>query len=341
MSAMTPDLSTTYLGLRLRNPLVPSASPLTRTLEGVRRLEEAGAGAIVMYSLFEEQINHESEQLDHYLNYSSDSSPEALSYFPEMKNYNIGPEEYLELVSRAKRSIDIPLIGSLNGVSPGGWVRYAKAIEDAGADALELNVYFIPTDPMTSSGAVEEMYLDVVRRVRETIRIPLAVKISPYFSSTAWMCRRLHESGAQGVVLFNRFYQPDLDPETLEVVPDLVLSRADELRLPLRWAAILHGRVRADVAVSGGVHGSRDVIKAVMAGAAVAHMTSELLQKGIRRIPEILAEVRTWMTEHEYVSMDQMRGCMSQQHVAEPAVFERANYMKVLQSYRQDPTGRL
>lgn len=338
---MSPDLTTSYLGLRLRNPIVPSASPLSRNLDGIRRMEEAGAGAIVMYSLFEEQITHESEQLDHYLSYNTECSPEALSYFPEMKNYNIGPEEYLDLVSRAKRALEIPLIGSLNGVSAGGWVRYAKAIEDAGADALELNVYFIPTDPDMDAATAEEMYLDVVRRVRSSIRIPLAVKISPYFSSTAHMCRKLKEAGANGLVLFNRFYQPDLDPVTLDVVPNLVLSTADELRLPLRWAAILYGRVDADLAVTGGVHGCEDVLKAVMAGASITQMASELLKNGLRRIPEVLEGVSKWMLEHDYDSLTQMRGALSQQHVAEPAVFERANYMKVLQSYRPDPTSRL
>lgn len=335
------DLSTEYLGLKLKSPLVPSASPLSRNLDGIRRLEDAGAAAVVMFSLFEEQITMESHQLDHYLTYGAESYPEALSYFPDMEQYNIGPEEYLELIRRARESVDIPIIASLNGVSSGGWIRYARLMEQAGAHALELNIYFIPTNPHLSGAQVEEMYLEVLRDVRASVSIPIAVKIGPYFSSLAHMARHLAEQGADGLVLFNRFYQPDFDLENLEVVPHLVLSTSDELRLPLRWIAILYGRISVDFAISSGVHTHLDVIKAMMAGANIAQMASELLHNGLRRIGEIEHAMTRWMEEYEYESVAQMRGSMSQRNVAEPAAFERANYMKVLDSFRPDPTGRL
>jgi dihydroorotate dehydrogenase (fumarate) len=334
-----PDLSTHYLGLHLRNPIVASSSPLSYTLDGIRRLEDAGCGAVVLYSLFEEQINLESELLDHYLTYGTESFSEALSYFPDLGRYHVGPGEYLELIRRAKAAVDIPIIGSLNGVSTGGWIEYARKIQEAGADALELNIYYIPTDPAMTGAAVEEMYLNVVRDVRQTVHIPIAVKISPYFSATANMCYRLVAAGADGLVLFNRFYQPDFDLERLEVVPHLVLSTPFAMRLPLRWIAILYGRLKTDFALTSGVHTYSDVIKAIMAGANVVMMASELLAHGLGRVGEILDEMRHWMEEHEYDSVAQMRGAMSQIHVAEPAAFERANYMKVLSSWRPDPTG--
>jgi dihydroorotate dehydrogenase (fumarate) len=333
------DTTTTYLGLNLKNPIVASASPISHTLDGIRRLEDGGAAAFVMYSLFEEQIIHESRQLDHYLTYGTDSFAEALSYFPEMETYNTGPEEYLELIRKAKETVEIPVIASLNGVSSGGWTRYARLMQEAGADALELNIYYIPTDPHLTGAQVEQMYVDVVREVRHSVSIPLAVKIGPYFSSTANMALRLSEAGADGLVLFNRFYQPDLDLEMLEVVPSLQLSTSYEMRLPLHWVAILYGRISVDLAITTGVHTHMDVLKAMMAGANVAMMTSELLQNGVVRIREILAEIEAWMDEYEYVSVAQMRGSMSQRNVAEPAAFERANYMKTLHSFRSDPTG--
>lgn len=333
------DLSTTYLGLKLKNPIVPSASPLSKNLDSLRLLEEAGAAAVVMQSLFEEQITMESMQLEHYLTYGSQTQSEALSYFPEAASYNIGPEAYLDLVGKAKKAVRIPIIASLNGISAGGWTRYARLIEQAGADALELNVYFIPANMDTPGTEIEEMYLDVLRSVKDKIKIPVSVKMSPYFSSVANMAKRLVDSGAQGLVLFNRFYQPDFDLENLEVSPNLVLSGPYALRLPLRWTAILHGRLKADLAISSGVHTHEDVLKAMMAGANVSQMASELLQNGLGRIQQILTSMSEWMKEHEYESVAQMRGSMSQMHVAEPAVFERANYMKVLQSFRPDPTG--
>lgn len=335
------DLTTSYLGLTLKHPVVPSASPLSQNLSGIRRLEDAGASAVVMYSLFEEQIDAESRVLDHYLTYQTESYGEALSYFPRLERYNVGPEDYLNLIMMAKRSVDIPIIGSLNGVSTGGWIEYAKHIEDAGADALELNVYYIPTDPAISVGDVEQMYLDVVRDVKACVGIPVAVKLGPYFSAFANMASRLRDVGADGLVLFNRFYQPDFDLDELEVVPNLVLSNSHELRLPLRWVAILYGRVDVDFAITSGVHTHTDALKGLMAGAKVTMMASELLRNGVERIGTVVQDMTQWMEEHEYDSVAQMQGSMSQVNVAEPAAFERANYMKLLQSWRQDPTGAM
>ncbi len=333
------DLTTRYLGLDLAHPLVPSASPLSQTLDGIRRLEDAGASAVVMYSLFEEQIEHESLSLDHFLSYGAESHAEALSYFPEPQAFNVGPGGYLDLIRDAKGAVDIPIIGSLNGASPGGWTHYAKLIEEAGADALELNIYHIPTDPAVSGEDIERKYLDILRDVREMVRIPLSVKLSPYFSSMANMAQRLVRSGADGLALFNRFYQPDFDLEELEVGPHLVLSSSEELRLPLRWVAMLYGRVTADFALTSGVHTHTDVLKGLMAGASVTMMASELLRNGVWRITDILEDMQAWMLEREYVSVAQLKGSMSQQHVADPEAFERANYMKTLQSFRFDPTG--
>jgi dihydroorotate dehydrogenase (fumarate) len=328
------DLSTKYMGLSLKNPIVASSSPLSHTLQGIRRLEDAGAGCVVLYSLFEEQISLESYYIDYFLNHGTNSFSEAQTYFPEMEHYNVGPEEYLNLIARAKESVDIPIIGSLNGISPGGWVAYASQIEEAGADALELNVYFIPTDPAMSSQEVEDVYLDILREVRGVVSIPVAMKLSPYFSSTPHMAQRLVEWGADALVLFNRFYQPDFDLEKLEVVPRLVLSNSHELRLPLTWVAILYGRMDVDFAITTGIHNYDDVLKALMAGARVTMMASELLQNGMGRIGQILSELRRWMEEHEYASVSQMIGSLSQQHITEPTAFERANYMKMLDAYR-------
>lgn len=333
------DLTTTYLGLTLKHPVVPSASPLSETLDGICKMEDAGASAVVMYSLFEEQINAESRQLDHYLSYGIDSFAEALNYFPDMETYKIGPDEYLNLINKAKSVTDIPIIGSLNGVSSGGWIDYAKKIEQAGADALELNIYYIPTDIGLSGTEVERMYLDVVKDVKGSVSIPVAVKVSPYFSSTASMAAKLVEAGANALVMFNRFYQPDFDLEMLEVVPRVSLSSVNTphaLRLPLRWVAILFGQVDVDFAITSGVHTHEDVLKGVMAGANVTMMASELLRNGVGRIEEIVEDVKVWMEENEYISIEQMRGSMSQKNVAEPAAFERANYMKVLHSWRPD-----
>ena len=328
------NLTTNYLGLPLRNPIVVSSCPLSHTVDSIRRLEDAGASAVVLYSLFEEQINFDSLLLDNYLRNGTNSYSESLSYFPEMENYNAGPDEYMNLIRRAKEAVDIPIIGSLNGVSAGGWTNFAGLIEDAGADALELNVYYVPTSLDLTGQEVENIYLDMLRQVKTSVSLPIAMKLSPFFSSTANMAQRLVEAGASGLVLFNPFYQPDLNLETLEVAPRMVLSNSDELRLPLRWVAILYGRVLADLAITSGVHTAEDVLKGLMAGAKVTMMASELLQRGVRRIKETLDEIEIWMDEREYESIAQMIGSMSQQHCAEPAAFERANYMKTLDSYR-------
>lgn len=334
------DLTTTYMGIPLKNPIVPSSSPLSESVDGIRRMEDAGAAAVVMYSLFEEQITHESETLDHFLNYGTESFAEALSYYPDLPTYNIGPEEYLNLLSQAKAAVDIPIIGSLNGVSTGGWIEYARRIEEAGADGLELNVYYIPTNPALTGAEVEQMYVDILSDVKASVSIPVAIKLSPFFSATANMAQRLADVGADALVLFNRFYQPDLDLEALEVVPRLSLSTSYEMRLPLRWVAILYGRIPVDLAITSGVHTYSDVLKGMMAGAKVTMIASELLKNGVGRIGELLNEIVAWMTENEYDSIRQMQGSMSQQHVNEPAAFERANYMKVLQSWRPDPAGQ-
>lgn len=328
------DLKTTYLGLKLKNPLVPSASPLSRTLDSMKRLEDAGAAAIVMYSLFEEQIEHEAAELEHYLAYGSRAHAEALDYFPRPDEYNLGPEQYVELLQKAKGSLGIPVIGSLNGISTGGWIDYAKKLEQAGADAIELNIYYIPTDPALASQEVEERYINVLHAVKRAVRIPVAVKLSPYFSSLANVAARLDRAGANGLVLFNRFYQPDFDLDALEVTPNIVLSTSDAMRLPLRWVAILHGVVKTSLAGTGGIHTAEDVIKMVMAGADVAMMCSALLKHGPKHLTTVLADLNKWMVEHEYLSIEQMKGSMSQASVADPAAFERANYMKALNRYK-------
>ena len=328
------NLTTNYLGMLLKNPIVASSSPLSHNVDSIRRLEDAGAAAVVMYSLFEEQIGFDSYYIDHHLTQGIDSYAESISYFPDMQSYNIGPDEYLNLIRRAKEAVEIPIMGSLNGTSVGGWTDYAGLIEEAGADALELNVYYLPANTAIKGIEVEALYLDILAAVREAVTIPVAIKLSPFFSSVAHMANCLSEYGADGLVLFNRFYQPDFDLENLEVSPRLGLSNSNELRLPLRWVSILYGRVKADLAITSGVHTSEDVVKGLMAGAKVTMMASELLQNGVRRIAQVLNEVVTWSIEHEYESVMQMIGAMSQMHCAEPAAFERANYMKMLQSYR-------
>ncbi len=328
------NLTTSYLGMLLKNPIVASSSPLSHNVDSIRRLEDAGAAAVVMYSLFEEQITFDSYYIDYHLTQGTDSYAESISYFPDMQSYNVGPDEYIDLIRRAREAVNIPIIGSLNGTSIGGWTDYAALIEDAGADALELNVYYLPTSTEISGVEVERIYLNILTAVKEVVSIPVAVKLSPFFSSTANMASRLADRGANGLVLFNRFYQPDFDLENMEVTPRLVLSSSDDLRLPLRWVAILYGRVLADFAITSGIHTSEDAIKGLLAGAKVTMMASELLQNGIRRISQVLNELVIWMNEHEYESVAQMIGAMSQKHCAEPAAFERANYMKMLQSYR-------
>jgi dihydroorotate dehydrogenase (fumarate) len=327
------DLSTTYLGLKLKNPLVASASPLSEKLDSVRQLEDCGVSAIVMYSLFEEQVIRESLELDRFLSNGTHTYAEALTYLPEVGRYSMGPEAYVENVYRLKQATNIPIIGSLNGVSTGGWIQYAQQIEQAGADAVELNIYYLPVDPDLTGAELEENYVNLVKDLRSQVRIPIAVKLSPFFTSMPNMARRLVEAGADGLVLFNRFYQPDFDLDELEVVPNLQLSSSAELRLPLRWIALLYGRVQTDYALTSGVHTTTDMLKAIMAGASVTMVTSEFLQNGIERAGEMLGGMLSWLEEHEYESVLQMRGSMSAQAVAQPNAFKRTNYMKVLSSY--------
>ncbi|HZQ09661.1 MAG TPA: dihydroorotate dehydrogenase-like protein [Anaerolineae bacterium] len=327
------DLTTTYLGLLLKNPLVPSSSPLMRHLDNLKRMEDAGAAAVVLHSLFEEQIMSESQKVDFILSYGTESFPEALSYFPDVRSYNLGPDGYLEHIRRAKDAVSIPVIASLNGFSPGGWIEYARQIQEAGADALELNMYYIAADPKQDSVSVETMYLDLVREIKRTVTLPLAVKLGPYFTSFAHFARQLAQAGADALVLFNRFYQPDLDLDMLEIVPSLNLSSSEELRLRLRWVGLLYGRLNCDLAVTGGVHTVEDVLKAMMAGANVAMLTSALLEQGIPHLSHVLAALREWMTEREYESITQMRGSMSQRAIEFPAAYERANYVQVLRAY--------
>ncbi len=331
------DLATTYMGLKLKNPLVASPSPLTEKIENIRKMEAAGISAVVIYSLFEEQIIHESLELDHFLSHGTESFAEALTYLPNMGKYSLAPEAYVEHIRKVRQAVSIPVFGSLNGVSSGGWTHYAQKIQDAGADALELNLYFLPSDLALTSGELEDNYVKLVSDVRSQIRIPLAVKLSPFFTTLPHMAKRLADAGADGLVLFNRFYQPDFNLNEMEVYPNLVLSNSNELRLPLRWIAMLYGKIKTDFALTSGVHTAEDVVKAILAGANVAMTTSALLKYGVNHAVEMVGGLATWMEEHEYENVQQMRGAMSQKSVAEPAAFERANYMKVLNSFQQLP----
>jgi dihydroorotate dehydrogenase (fumarate) len=334
---MAPDLSTTYLGLQLASPLVPSASPLSRSLDTIRRMEDAGAPAVVLHSLFEEQIELESHILDRYLNASADSSYwEATSYYPEPSEFTLPPDQYLEHVRRARAAAGIPIIASLNGTSPGGWIKYARLIEQAGADALELNVYYPSADPRVAGVHIEESTLALVREVRAAVSIPLAVKLSPFYSSIAHMAYELDQIGVDGLVLFNRFNQPDIDLETLDVVTKPLVSTDGEgevLRLPLRWIAILHGQISADLAATGGVHTAQDVLKLMLVGANVTMLASALLLHGVERLHRIETDLLAWLELHEYESISQLRGSMSQRRVPDPAAFERAHYIRTVGTF--------
>ncbi len=327
------DLSTTYLGLELKNPLVASSSPLAYNVTKIREFEDCGAAAVVLPSLFEEQIEIEGVYLSRNLNRGAESYPEALSYFPDLDDYNISADRYLSLIRRAKDAVDIPIIGSLNGNSDGGWVRFAKEIERGGADALELNIYYLPTSPGMSGADIEEMYCRLLRSVAQCVEIPIAVKLSPYFSSMSNIAQKLVDCGADALVLFNRFYQPEFDLERLEVTPSLTLSTSQELNLRLNWVAVLHGQVKVDLAVTGGVHTAIDALKSMMAGARVAMMTSAVLLHGARHFSRVREEIVRWMEDHEYASIRQMQGSMCRLATANPEAFERANYIKVLSSY--------
>ena len=330
------DLTTTYLGLTLRSPLVPSASPLSEEIDGIRRMEDAGAAAVVLYSLFEEQLVLDRFELHHHLTEGTESFAEALTYFPEPTEFHLGPEEYLNHIDQAKAAVDIPVIASLNGSSLGGWTSYAKQMQEAGADALELNVYYIPTDMQQTAEQVEQAYLDILQAVKSVVTIPVALKLGPFFSNMARMARRLDDGGANALVLFNRFYQPDIDLEELVVRPRVLLSTPQAMRLPLTWIGILYGRIRADMAATSGVHEAEDVIKLLMVGANVTMLCSALLQRGVDHIRTVERGVREWMEAHEYSSVRQMRGSMSQQNVADASAFERAHYVSSLHSYKPE-----
>jgi dihydroorotate dehydrogenase (fumarate) len=328
------DLSTTYMGLELKNPIVASASPLSKNMDNYKRMQDAGVAAVVNHSLFEEQIIKEGEASDYFSNLGTDSFSEALDYVPEAGEYTLGPEEYIEHIAKAKKIVDMPVIASLNGFSKGGWIKYAKRLEEAGADALELNIYFVPTDPVFSSSKIEQNYLEIFQSIKSTVKIPVAVKLSPFFSSLANMAKQLDDAGADGIVLFNRFYQPDIDLENLEVTPNLILSTPHDIRLPLRWIAILYGQLQASLAATSGVYNAQDVLKLIMAGADVTMLCSVLLKNGIEYVSDILKEMQEWMKAHEYESVQQMKGSMSQKSCQNPDSFERAHYMKILQSYQ-------
>lgn len=326
------DLTTNYLGMQLRTPLVPSASPLSQEVSSIRRMEDAGAAALVLYSLFEEQLRQESLELDHHLSAGTESFAESLSYFPQASEYRLGPEGYLEHIRKAKEAVRIPIIASLNGATAGGWAEYAKEIEEAGADALECNIYSIPTDPDVSSAQVEQTYIDIVKAVKNTVSIPVAVKVSPFFSNLANMAKRLDQAGADGLVLFNRFYQPDVDLEELEIRPNVLLSTPQALRLPLTWIGILYGRVQASLAATSGVHDPQDAIKLLMVGANVTMICSALLRNGINHLRYLEQGIREWMERREYESVGQMQGSMSQLKCPDPGAFERAQYMRAVKS---------
>jgi len=328
------DFTTKYLGMKLKNPIIPSASPLSRDIGNIKEMEDAGAAAVVLYSLFEEQIEQDSLELHHHTTVHANSYAEAMNYFPEISDIKIGPDEYLKHIQKVKEAVDIPVIASLNGKSLGGWTNYAKKIEEAGANALELNIYFLATDINKSCSEVDKMYVDILKEVKKAVKIPVAVKLSPFFSSVASMAKQLDDAGADGLILFNRFYQPDIDLENLEVVPNVILSTPFASRLPLRWIAILYGRIKADLAATRGVMSAEDVLKMIMAGASATQMFSTLVKNGIGHIATVLTDITKWMEEHEYESLEQMRGSMSHKSVANPAAFERANYMKILHTYK-------
>ncbi|OGW81475.1 MAG: dihydroorotate dehydrogenase [Omnitrophica bacterium RIFCSPLOWO2_12_FULL_44_17] len=330
------DLSTTYLGFKLKTPLVVSASPLCEGLNNIKKAEDAGASAVVLRSLFEEQLTNERFELDKHLTENTDSFSEATSFFPEASYFNLGPEEYLETIRKAKANVNIPIIASLNGATEGGWIDFSKKIEQAGADALEMNIYYIATNPNLPSQVVEKIYFDILKEVKAAVKIPVAVKVSPFFSNMAYMAKGLADAGANGLVLFNRFYQPDINIETLEVSPLALLSTPQAFRLPLRWIGILYGKIKTDFAASGGIHTAADVIKMMMVGANVAMLCSVLLRHGVHYIRTIEKEMEQWMTENEYESVSQMRGSMSQIRCEEPSEYERAQYVRVLQSYKAD-----
>jgi dihydroorotate dehydrogenase (fumarate) len=326
------DLSTKYLGMTLNTPLVPSASPLSQEISAIRRLEDAGASAVVLYSLFEEQLRQERDELDHHLSTGIESFAEATSFFPEPQEFHLGPDGYLKHIRLAKEAVDIPIIASLNGSTAGGWIDFAKQIEQAGADALECNIYWIVTDPSVTAAEVEQEYVDIVTAVKSSITIPVAVKIAPFFSNLANVAKRLDAMGADGLVLFNRFYQPDINLSEMEITPNVLLSTAQALRLPLTWVGILYGRIRASLAATGGIHEPEDIIKLLMVGANVTMLCSTLLRNGIGHLRYLEHSIREWLDSHEYESVRQMQGSMSQLRCPDPSAFERSQYMRAVKS---------
>lgn len=328
------DISTTYLGLELRSPLVVgAAAPLTEGIENVKRIEDAGASAVVLHSLFEEQLLEERYALYHHLTHGTESYPEALSYFPDREVFHVGSEAYLNQIRYAKEIVDIPIIASLNSSTIGSWGDYAQKIEQAGVDAIELNIYYVPTDITIRGEQVEQNYLDIVRAVTDSVNLPVAVKLSPFFSNMANMAKRLSDTGASGLVLFNRFYQPDIDLITLEADPNLMLSTSREMRLPMRWIAILYKTIPVDLAATSGIHTAHDVIKMMMVGANVTMLVSVLLQHGIQQLREIEKDLIEWLEINEYESISQLQGSMSQMNCPDPGVFERVQYLKAVQTY--------
>ncbi|TAN35889.1 MAG: dihydroorotate dehydrogenase-like protein [Verrucomicrobia bacterium] len=332
------NLTTKYMGLELRNPLIASAGPLSETVDGIKKLETAGVGAVVMFSLFEEQLQQEANTLDASLEAGTESFAESLSYFPHADDFKVGPEQYLEILHAASQQVQIPIIGSLNGISSKGWIEYARKMQEAGAKGIELNLYYIPTDPKMSATAVEKQKVAVVQAVKAAVTIPVAVKLSPFFTSMASMARKMKRAGADALVLFNRFYQPDFDLDELTVSPTLHLSTAEEIRLPLRWLAILRGQLRISLAATTGVQTSTEVVKYLLAGADAVMTTSALLHNGPGYATQLIAGLQQWMEEHEYRSIKQMKGAMSQKSVADPTAFERANYIKILEKYKSEYT---
>ena len=330
------DLRTTYMGMELKHPIVASASPLAGTVANIKRLEDAGASAVVMFSLFEEQLKHESAALEYLMTAHTESFAESLNYFPEVDDYTVGPDSYLDILRRASEAVDIPIMGSLNGITNAGWIEYAQLMQQAGAKGIELNIYYIPADLTTSGREVEERYIEIVKAVKAAVTVPVAVKLNPFFSAIGSMIRALDDAGADALVLFNRFYQPDFDLDKLEVAPNLNLSSPDEIRLPLLWIAILYGKLRASLGATRGVHTPTEVVKYLMAGADVVMTTSALLKNGVDYMTTLRNGLQAWMEMHNYSSVAQMKGSMSQHNVADPTAFERANYIKTLESYKGD-----
>jgi dihydroorotate dehydrogenase (fumarate) len=332
------NLTTTYLGMKLRTPLVPSASPFSEKIDNIKRMEDAGASAVVFHSLFEEQVRRDRHDLQYYLEQGTESFAESLTYFPRREDFSVGPDAYLEHIAEAKAAVHIPIIGSLNGSTFGGWMKYAKRIEEAGADALELNIYNVPSDPERSASSLENDYLTILASIKGQLNIPVALKLSPFFTNFSNFAQRADRQGANALVLFNRFYQPDIELETLEISPNILLSTPMAMRLPMRWIALLYGRIGANLAATSGIHRATDALKMLMAGADVTMLCSVLLRRGIEHIKVIEREMREWMEEHEYESVEQLKGSMSQKNCPDPTAFERAQYMRALATYSSPGT---